>query len=179
MRTIIGAVLAVIVLVAAAAFFYVIPARIDADMNRVLDHEPYVVSDAALALHKTIPVADLHADTLLWMRDPTKRQKRGQTDLPRLIEGGVRLQVFTAVTKSPSGLNYEENDAASDDITGLAIAQRWPIAAWSSLYERAAYQAKRLARLDDRFWLRVSDGAYTDRTASGIECWCACRRLWH
>lgn len=151
MRTILGAVLALVVLAAATAFFYVIPARVDADMNRVLDHEPYVVSERALALHQTIPVADLHADTLLWMRDPTKRQKHGQTDLPRLIEGGVKLQVFTAVTKSPSGLNYEENDAGSDDITGLAIAQRWPIATWGSLYERAAYQARRLARADQRF----------------------------
>ncbi|MEO1250791.1 MAG: dipeptidase [Pseudomonadota bacterium] len=145
------AVVAAFVLIAIVAVFFVIPARMDAAMNPVLPHAPYEVSDEARALHTTIPVADLHADTLLWMRDPKKRQSRGQTDLPRLIEGGVRLQVFTAVTKSPSGLNYEENDASSDDITALAIAQRWPVAAWTSIYERAAYQAHRLQRIDEDY----------------------------
>ena len=151
MRNIIGAVLALLLLIAGVLFFFVIPARVDADFNPVLPHAPYEVSDRARALHETIPVADLHADTLLWMRDPTRRQSRGQTDIPRLIEGGVRLQVFTAVTKSPSGLNYEENDAGSDDITLLAVAQRWPIASWTSLFERARYQARRLQRADARF----------------------------
>lgn len=132
-------------------FFQIIPARVDADMNRVIDHEPYIVSHAARALHQTIPVADLHADTLLWMRDPTRRHERGQTDLPRLIEGGVKLQVFTAVTKSPSGLNYDENSSDTDDITLLTIAQRWPRRTWGSLFERAIYQAERLDRADDRY----------------------------
>jgi microsomal dipeptidase-like Zn-dependent dipeptidase len=150
LRWILGGLLA-LVLIGAALFFWIIPARVDAQVNRVLDHGPYEISAAARALHDEIPVADLHADTLLWMRDPVKRQSRGQTDLPRLIEGGVRLQVFTAVTKSPSGLNYETNDAGSDDITLLAVAQRWPPATWGSLFERAMFQARRLAAADERY----------------------------
>ncbi len=149
-RWILGAAAALVV-IAAVVVFGVLPVMVDADLNRVLEHEPYEISDAAQALHDEIPVADLHADTLLWMRDPVKRQSRGQTDLPRLIEGGVRLQVFTAVTKSPSGLNYETNDPGSDDITSLAIVQRWPPATWGSLYERAMYQAERLADIDSRY----------------------------
>jgi len=151
MRNFIGAGVAALLLVAIWVLFFVVPARVDARMNAVIDHGPYTVSAQARGLHETIPVADLHADTLLWMRDPTKRHSRGQTDIPRLIEGGVKLQVFTAVTKSPSGLNYEENDAASDDITMVAVLQRWPLATWGSLFERALFQARRLKRVDDAY----------------------------
>lgn len=146
-RWIIGG-LAGLVFIGAVVFFVILPPRVDAGMNAVLAHEPYPVSDAARALHETIPVADLHADTLLWMRDPAKRHARGHTDLLRFREGGVRLQVFASVTKTPSNLNYDENDAGSDDITLLAIAQRWPIKTWGSLAERALYHAARLQQLD-------------------------------
>lgn len=161
----IGGAIIFLSVVAAIVFFAIIPVRIDRKMNQVIEHPPFVVSDKARALHETIPVADLHADTLLWMRDPIKRHKRGQTDIPRLIEGGVKLQVFTAVTKSPSGLNYDENDAnASDDITLVAVAQRWPVRTWGSIFERAAYQADRLARADERF----GDGFQMVRTSSDL-----------
>jgi len=65
----------------------------------------------------TLLVTDLHADNLLWRRDPEKRNDYGQVDFPRLREGGVNIQVFSAVTKSPRGLNFDGNDAdAPDDI---------------------------------------------------------------
>ncbi len=145
---ILGGIIAVILLIGGFVFFVVLPPRVDDQMNVVIDHAPYEISADARALHETLSVADLHADTLLWMRDPSKRQSRGQTDLPRLREGGVRLQVFTAVTKTPKNLNYDENDAGSDDITLLAIAQRWPVQTWGSIFERALYQASRLDRLE-------------------------------
>lgn len=151
MRNFIGAGVAILLIAIIWIVFFVVPARVDADFNSVIDHDPYTVSPQARTLHATIPVADLHADTLLWMRDPTKRQSRGQTDIPRLIEGGVKLQVFTAVTKSPKNLNYDENESNSDDITMVAVLQRWPIATWGSLYERALYQAKRLERADEEY----------------------------
>lgn len=144
----IGAALAFLAAAGLFYFFWLGPTGFDRRANAVIEHEPIPISEAARRLHATIAVADLHADTLLWMRDPAQRQTRGQTDLLRLREGGVALQVFTAVTKSPSGLNYEENDAGSDDITLLALAQRWPRAAWNSLFERALYQAGRLDRLE-------------------------------
>ena len=57
----------------------------------------------------------------------------------------MALQVFTAVTKSPSGQNYEENSAETfDNITLLAVGQLWPPRTWNSLLERALYQAERL-----------------------------------
>ena len=144
----------ILLIVGAWLFFGYLPVRADAQMNAVAPHEPHPVSADARALHDTMRVADLHADTLLWMRDPLRRHDRGQTDVPRLLEGGVRLQVFTAVTKSPSGQNYESNTADSDTITLLALAQRWPVQTWGSIFERARYQARRLQRAAAR-----SDGA--------------------
>lgn len=143
-----AAVVSLLAVVGAAIFFFILPARVDDRMNVVTDHPPYPVSAQAQALHARIPVADLHADTLLWMRNPAQRHDRGHTDLPRLREGGVFLQVFASVTKTPSGLNYEENDAGSDDITLLALAQRWPADTWDSLFNRARFHARRLHRLD-------------------------------
>jgi membrane dipeptidase len=134
--------------------FVILPARIDAGMNLVTPHEPYAISEEAEALHATLRVSDLHSDMLLWMRDPTRWNDRGHTDLPRLRAGGVALQVFSSVTKTPSGQNYDSNTADSDDITALAIVQRWPMRTWDSILERALYHAERLNRLaarDDSF----------------------------
>ncbi len=144
----IGLLLAVLVAIGLYFFYGVLPQRFDAKTNAVLAHEPYAVSEAAHALHESIPVADLHADTLLWKRNPAKRQSRGQTDLVRLREGGVALQVFTAVTKTPNDMNIEENSAEGDALTLLMVAQAWPPRTWFSIYERAAYQAQRLAKLE-------------------------------
>ena len=146
---IVGAIGSAIVVIGAFIFFVYLPPRVDDRMNVVIEHAPYEISAEASALHDTIAVADLHADTLLWMRAPSKRHSRGHTDLPRLREGGVKLQIFTAVTKTPKDLNYDENDADSDQITLLAIAQRWPVSTWGSLFERALYQASRLDRLEN------------------------------
>lgn len=146
----IGGVIALLAAAGAGYFFSIAPARVDAQLNAVIAHDPYKVSEEARALHASLVVADLHADTLLWMRDPARRQSRGHTDLPRLREGGVGLQVFTAVTKSPKGQNYDRNAADTDQLTLLMIAQRWPVGTWGSLFERAMYQAKRLQRLDAR-----------------------------
>ncbi|MGV6800712.1 MAG: dipeptidase [bacterium] len=142
----------VLILLAGASFyfFYYLPVSVDRKMNVVLDHQAYEITPQARALHETLRLADLHDDMLLWMRDPTKRHDRGHTDFPRLRSGGVALQVFSAVTKAPSHLNYEANSGDTDNITPLAIAQRWPIKSWGSIYERAAYQAQRLQRYEQR-----------------------------
>jgi membrane dipeptidase len=106
-------------------------------------------SAAALALHRRLTVADMHADPLLWGRDLRKRASRGHVDLPRLIEGNVALQGFSVVTKTPRNLNLDRNDDRTDDVTLLALAQRWPPRTWRSLKERALYQAGRLKDMAD------------------------------
>ncbi len=128
-------------------FFFILPGQVEAALNGVLQPPPYTASQATSELHGAIQIADLHADPLLWGRDLLKRGTRGHVDIPRLEEGNVALQVFSVVTKSPQNLNIERNDDRSDDITLLAIGQRWPLRTWFSLKERALYQAERLSRM--------------------------------
>lgn len=128
------------------ASFALGPAGVERWLNRTLQAGPYAASARAAALHRTLFLADLHADSLLWGRDLLARGARGHVDVPRLIEGGVALQAFTVVTKSPRGLNLERNDSRTDEITLLALVQRWPPATWMSLKERALYQARRFDR---------------------------------
>jgi len=137
---------AVIFVVCFAALFVLgpLPAMVEKRMN-VIDGQPLIaVSARAKALHETLTIVDLHADTLMWRRDPIKRAKQGHMDLPRLIDGQVALQVFSSVTKSPSGLNYDANGADSDTITALAVAQMQPARTWNSLVERSLWHAEKL-----------------------------------
>jgi membrane dipeptidase len=139
-------VLGVILLLLIGAFFLVLPAQLEKRLNVALNSPPYLASQRAVELHKKLLVSDMHADSLLWKRDLLDRGKRGHVDIPRLIEGNVALQAFTIVTKTPYvwKMNIERNDDKSDNITILAIAQRWPTATWSSLTQRALYQARKL-----------------------------------
>ncbi len=133
-------------LVLLLVFFGLVPRLVECTLNRVEAPAPSSVSIQARELHGNLEIVDLHADSLLWGRDLLERGSRGHADVPRLIEGNVALEVFTAVTKSPRGLNYERNDANSDNIFWLALAQRWPPSTWNSLTARALFLAKRFDR---------------------------------
>lgn len=123
---------------------------VDNGANVVVKHAPHTVSPQAQALHDHLRVADLHADTLLWGRNPAKRQSRGQTDFVRLRQGGIALQVFGAVTFVPAGMNTEANTDDKDQLTALMIAQKWPTRTWTSRLGRALFQAERLQKLADQ-----------------------------
>jgi membrane dipeptidase len=134
-----------VIALALIGLFTFAPRMTDKSLNGVTPHEPFVVSDAAKKLHARLTIGDWHSDSLLWDRDLGKRYDYGHVDIPRLQAGNVSLQMFTTVTKSPSGLNYDQNSAdAADSITKLAIIQRWPTSTWSSLTARALHQADRL-----------------------------------
>ena len=134
-----------------AVLHFIVPSIVENGRNGVEGHAARDVSERAAALHRKLTVADLHADSLLWKRDLLKRSDRGHVDVPRMVEGNVALQVFTTVTKSPKGQNYEENSAeASDNITLLALAHMWPPRTWQNLTERALYQAEKLHGFADR-----------------------------
>ncbi|NVJ97849.1 MAG: dipeptidase [Alphaproteobacteria bacterium] len=136
--------LGALIVVAYAGLRLVAPPLVEGSMNRQVPHRPYTVPTDAQAVHNTLTVMDWHADTLLWQRDMLDRSDRGQVDLPRLQAGNFALQMFTTVTKTPRGQNYTANDASSDNITLLAVAQGWPMRTWGSLLERALYQGQRL-----------------------------------
>lgn len=132
--------------VSAIGFFGFLPGYVEGSMNRI-DGKPLPkVSPEALALHKTLTIVDLHSDTLMWKRDMLDRADRGHMDLPRLQDGNVALQVFSSVSKTPKGQNYDANGADSDNITLLAFAQLQPVRTWGSLLERSLWHATKLDR---------------------------------
>lgn len=130
--------------IGAAVFFRIVPAYLESSMNKV-DGKPLLeISPEALALHRTLHIVDLHSDTLMWERDLTQPSNRGHEDLPRLIAGNVTLQVFSSVTQTPKGLNYDSNRSDSDVLTPLLIAQGQPRRTWQSLLERSLFHAQKL-----------------------------------
>ena len=137
--------IAAALLIAFAVFFFGFAARLVADtINNVFARPPYPVSERARALHEKLLVADMHCDALNWNRDLSVKNSGGHVDIPRMFEGGLGLQAFTVVTKSPRNLNIEYNDDKTDNIFWLALAQMQPVENLSSLTKRALWQAGRL-----------------------------------
>ncbi|MFZ5748925.1 MAG: dipeptidase [Pseudomonadota bacterium] len=130
----------------AVGFFGFAPAIVESGMNKVEPGPMPPVTPETRALHQSLEIADMHGDTLMWRRSLLDRAGRGQVDLPRLIAGNVALQVFSSVTKTPKGQNYDANDSDSDNITLLAIAQLQPLRTWNSLLERSLWHAQKLDR---------------------------------
>ena len=125
------------------------PKYVDSKINQTSTHAPFDVSDKAKKLHKDLLIGDWHADSTLWNRDLSNRYDYGHVDIPRLQKGNVALQMFTSVSKSPRGQNYNKNEtSANDNITSLVILQRWPIKTWNSLAERVIYQARKIRTLE-------------------------------
>lgn len=148
-RRLILASLAAVLASGAVAFFTVIPHEIDRRRNALGADITEKAPAAIPPLHANLRIVDLHADTLLWDRDLLEWGRRGHVDLPRLQQGNVAIQIFSVVTKTPRGLNYEGNRGDTDNITILAVAERWPLPAVFSLSERALYQARRLREAVD------------------------------
>jgi membrane dipeptidase len=157
--------LAALLLVSAIGFFGFAPGYVEGSMNRI-DGKPLPkVRAEAIALHKTLTIVDLHSDTLMWKRDMLDRADRGHMDLPRLQEGNVALQVFSSVTKTPKGQNYDANGADSDNITLLTVAQLQPMRTWGSLLERSLWHATKLDRAadsDDSYLRKVMQADHID-----------------
>ena len=140
--------LAVVLILVPAMFFVFAPKFIEQSMNKIEGPGTWPVSAAAAALHKKLTVVDLHADTLLWQRHLDEPSTRGHVDLARLEAGNVALQVFSSVTKTPKGQNYDSNTDKTDNITALAIAQLQPVKTWNSLLERSLWHAEKLRRAE-------------------------------
>ena len=151
---------------AAFGFFGVLPGYLESTMNK-LDGQPLIaVSPEAAALHRSLHIVDLHSDTLMWGRDLTEPSSRGHEDLARLAAGNVTLQVFSSVSKSPKGQNYDSNRSDSDVLPALLIAQRQPYGTWFSPFARSLYHAAKLDRAvaaADGHLLKVTDPAGLDR----------------
>ncbi len=132
---------AVLLVVFVAWGYMFMPGMLMNAVNRATSHGPYAVSEPAQTLHNRLHVADLHCDALLWCRDLLKRDTRGLVDVPRLIEGNVALQVFSAVTRMPLLSSFTSTRNVGDVLMPLVYFQGWPAATWFSPRERALYQA--------------------------------------
>ncbi len=138
--------------IAIAAFFLFAPGIAERSMNKVVGASA-TVSLRAEALHRTLTIADLHGDTLLWNRDLLTRGTRGHIDLPRLQDGNVALQVFSSVSQTPAGQNYDSNED-TDILWQLTIGQQQPPSSWFSPLGRTLYHGVKLDRA-----VAASDGA--------------------
>lgn len=98
-------------------------------------------------LHRTLLVADLHADTLMLDRGGPegiqKRHTRGHVDAPRLREGNVALQVLTVATVTPVPHLKEWNGSPilPNAQVPLTILQGWPPRTWFDNREKGLHQA--------------------------------------
>src|SRR5262249_42310301 len=87
-----------IVIVWLLAARFVVPGIVEQRSNQVASPATSATLHAT-ELHRSLLMADLHADSLLWGRDLLERSPRGHVDVPRLIAGNVALQIFSIVTK--------------------------------------------------------------------------------
>jgi len=111
---------------ALGAFFLV-------DLEPTPRHPPAVVEPGpdALRIHRDALVIDLHVDSLLWPRDLSQKEQRGQADFPRMREGGLDGVALGLPTKFFG-------------LAGLkAFHDMWPPATWFSPWERLRYQFQR------------------------------------
>ena len=126
------------------------PRAVPAIVSRALRptlRPPYLASDEAAALHATLRIVDLHADSLLWGRDLARRSTLGHLDVPRLVEGNVAVQVLSAATRFPIPPRLSGNDGRRDLIGPIAVVGGWPRSTWRSPLARALLVAERADRL--------------------------------
>jgi microsomal dipeptidase-like Zn-dependent dipeptidase len=167
--TLVAALLAVLARLAPVAGRRVVEARVERRFNVLTPAAPRHVSERARELHRTLFVADLHADSLLYGRDLVRRSSIGHVDVPRLIEGGIALQALSACVRVASHLNVERNEDTSDDVRLLAFALGWPPGTWASGLARALHLASRArafaARSGGRLTIVDSAGGLADYLA--------------
>jgi membrane dipeptidase len=145
-----GLLLLALVVLFVIAFFTVIPRYVANSMNVVINHPPYTVSEKAKVLHEKLFIVDMHADSLLWKRNLLEKDSIGQVDIPRLLEGNVALQGFTVVTKTPRGMNIENNTGNTDNIFWLVLSEMQPFEDLTSLTARAVFQARKLHQFAEK-----------------------------
>lgn len=137
----------IILVIGAIAFFSIAPGMIDMSMNKVIHSAS--ASDK-VSWYDSIPfIADLHCDALLWDRNFLNRHDNGHVDLPRMQEANAAFEVFTVVSKTPRGINYDKNSGDTDQIALLSFAQLKSPADWFSIKSRALHQCEQLYEFEE------------------------------
>lgn len=133
-----------LLVVGGGGFFALAPGIVENSQNKIRPANLPEVTPETRQLHDSLQVIDMHSDTLMWDRDVLEHSDRGHLDLHRMEDGNVALQVFSSVSKSPKGQNYDSNTGDSDNITLLTFAQLQPPRTWTSLLDRSLYHAQKL-----------------------------------
>ncbi len=129
---------------------------IEKRVNKIENKFDGKASKEAQDFHSTLFIADLHADPLFSYRNLLQQHPTGHMDIPRLIEGNIRLQVFGVPTLIPAFPNIIRNNSKIELAGFLAFLQHWPVKTWYSRKNRAFYQAKKLHKLEAK-----SKGTFT------------------
>lgn len=121
--------------------FVFVPSYMDKSMNKVTTTYTGTQSKA----YQSLPfIADLHCDMLLWDRNFLDEHDYGHVDLPRMQKANMAFQIFTIVSKTPRGINIEQNSDETDQIALLSFAQLRPPTNWFSIKARALNQCNEL-----------------------------------
>lgn len=134
--------LAILLMIVAVVFFGFGSAYFERTTNTVT----LKTSDIKrISWYDSIPfIADLHCDALLWDRNLNKKHSYGHVDIPRMQEANMAFQVFSIVSKTPRGINIEQNSDKTDNVAVLSFAQLQPPANWFSIKKRALWQCDQL-----------------------------------
>ena len=130
------------------AFFSFLPVYVDKSINKTIHTATAADRES---WYDSIPfIADMHCDALLWNRNLLARHNYGQVDIPRMQDANAALEIFTIVSKSPRGLNYDHNSDKTDQIGLLSFSQlRWP-QDWFSMKARALHQCEALHKTAEK-----------------------------
>ncbi|QIF03346.1 membrane dipeptidase [Roseimicrobium sp. ORNL1] len=118
-------------------------------LNPVRHKEATGVSESTKQFHRTLMVADLHADTLMLdrggKRGIQKRHDYGHADVPRWREGNVGFQMLTVATITPKPYSQKLNGGwiLPNAQWVLASFQGWPPRTWTNAREHGLHQAKK------------------------------------
>jgi hypothetical protein len=115
------------------------PSILERTQNHILQSGRDHLFVGAGALHRTLLVADLHADSLLWECNLLSASKQGHIDLPRLVEGKAGIRGFTVFSTIPRRLNIDRNNRnltndqrravpATGAVIGIGF---WEVATWN------------------------------------------------
>ncbi len=133
--------LLIIVAIGLVVLFGFVPTFTDKSMNKVTAK----YTDTPDQDYSTLPfIADLHCDMLLWDRNFLDEHDYGHVDLPRMQKANMAFQIFTIVSKTPRGINIEQNSDETDQIALLSFAQLRPPSNWFSIKARALNQCNEL-----------------------------------
>jgi membrane dipeptidase len=116
-------------------------------------------------------IADMHADTLLWKRSIAEKSNLGHADLFRLLDANVGLQVFMSVIEAPNDVESDSIHPEGDQITSIALLDKWPAKTLMSYKERALYQASRLFKAAHDSAGKMTVVLSQEDLSVGIEAW--------